>query len=626
MDGRNLRQEIDRWIAEGGVAAAAGLLARLWAEDESAATASFVVSRYEHLRPNLDLVSYRLAILRSFTVEPLLPLLQASAFSSGIDLAIHVSEFNTYVQEIIDPGSPLYTFAPDAVILAVQTRDVATDLWQDFSSLGAGQVHAAAARVTGEFRGWLAAFRARSSAQFIIHNLEQPDTPSQGVLDSQMQNSQRRAVEQINCQLRAIAAEYLGVYVLDYDALVARHGRARWRDERKWQTVRLPVSAQCLNHVVDEWLRFLHPLTGKVAKALVVDLDNTLWGGILGEDGIHGIRLGPDYPGAAYQELQRALLDLYQRGILLAICSKNDYDEAMQALRSHPGMLLKPAQFAAARINWADKAQNLREIAAELNLGSDSLAFLDDSPAERQQIRTLLPEVFVIEPGADPLDFARAVRDCPRFERLRITADDLKRSDHYRAQQERRQLEQSIGSREDFYRSLQQEAEVAPLSGSTLPRIVQLINKTNQFNLTTRRYTEQQLLELLSQPRWHCFSIRLRDRFADNGLVGVAVTHEQEDACEIDTLLLSCRVIGRTVETAFLSFLAQHARQQGARRLQGWFRPTGKNAPAREFYPNSGFQALRQNGEGTLWSLDLCEKPVSCPEWIRLHLVRGEQR
>jgi FkbH-like protein len=297
----------------------------------------------------------------------------------------------------------------------------------------------------------------------------------------------------------------------------------------------------------------------------------------------------------------------------------------MEALQNHPGMLLKPAHFAAVRINWTDKAQNLREIAQELNIGVDALAFVDDNPIERQQVRSQLPEAHVVNLPADPMQFARAVRECPLFERLALSAEDRQRGAMYQEQREREQFEQNVASREDFYRSLQQEAEIAPVSKATLARIAQLTNKTNQFNLTTRRYTEQQISEMAALPDCGCFSIRVRDRFGDNGLVGVAITRRANDTCEIDTFLLSCRVIGRTVETAFLSFLAEHARQQGARRLQGWFFPTKKNAPAKEFYANHGFTVAQQVETGTLWSLDLSQQPLACPEWVKLNVVNGDR-
>jgi FkbH-like protein len=618
-----LRQEIDRLIESADAAQAVRLLAELWRGDNTNSAASFLVSRYERLRPKLNLLPYRLSILRSFTVEPMLPVLRAAAFLAGLDLTVHLSDFNAHVQEIIDPASALHRFSPGAAILAVQTRDVAPDLWRDFSCLTAEQVQEAIDRVTGEFRAWMQAFRQHNQAHLIVHNLEQPEVPNRGALDGQSSASQSEAIRQINRELRSIAAE-TGAYVLDYDALVSRHGRQAWHDERKWLTVRLPIAASHLHHMVEEWMRFLHPLAMKIAKALVVDLDNTLWGGVIGEDGMAGIQLGPEYPGAAYQEMQRALLDLHHRGILLAVCSKNNHDDAMEAIERHPGMLLKSSHFAAIRINWADKAQNLREIAAELKIGVDALAFLDDNPIECQLVRAELPDVFVIDMPREPMELARAVRVCPVFERLSISAEDQQRGAYYQSQREREQAEQSISSREDFYRSLQQEAEISPLTTATLARVAQLTNKTNQFNLTTRRYNEQQITAMVANPGWNCFSIRVKDRFGDNGLVGVAIMHTQDAICEIDTFLLSCRVIGRTVETAFLSFLAHRAQAQGARQVQGWFLPTGKNAPARDFYSSHGFTVVKRNGEATLWRLDLSHEVPQCPQWVGLHIVDGD--
>jgi FkbH-like protein len=349
-----------------------------------------------------------------------------------------------------------------------------------------------------------------------------------------------------------------------------------------------------------------------------------MWGGVIGEDGMTGIKLGPEYPGAAYQNLQRAMLDLARRGILLAICSKNNPEDAMEALENHPGMLLRPKDFAAVRINWSHKAQNLREIASELNIGVDALAFLDDNPVEREQVRSALPEVTVIDLPEDPLFYAAAVRECPVFERLALSSEDQQRTTLYAAQRERSHAEQSFESKEDFFRYLEQEAEVVPVSPATLARVAQLTQKTNQFNLTTRRHTEQQIADVASRPGWQVLSIKLRDRFGDHGLVGVAITRDEAETCEIETFLLSCRVIGRTVETALLSHLAQSAAARGRQRLAGRFFPTKKNAPARDFYARHGFQLQEENGDSSVWTLDLQHSTIATPEWIRLKTTEGQ--
>ena len=619
-----LRKKTNELIIAGDFVAASRCLAEIWREEAGPATAPFINSCYEKMREQLPIEPYRLAILRSFTVEPLTPLLRAACFQIGIDLTVHLGEFNAYAQEILDADSSFYQFGADAVILAVQTRDLAPGLWRDYADLNLDEEDKSVEGIVNSFRDWVFAFRKRSRSHLIIHSLEEPAVSSRGVFDGQSEGGQRAAIRRINQELHRLAAEQSGVFVLDYDALVARHGRAQWPDERKWLTVRMPIAAKNLGHMINEWLRFLHPLTGKVAKALVVDLDNTLWGGVIGEDGMAGIEIGPEYPGAAYQALQRAMLDLHRRGILLCICSKNNPDDAIDVLEKHPDMLLRLSHFAAVRINWNDKEQGLREIAAELNIGTDALAFLDDNPVERERIYTEMPEVTVIDLPPDPMQFAQALRDSPVFERLTISTEDEERGTYYTAQRGRVEMERSCSTREDFYRHLQQEALIAPVTTLTLRRVAQLTQKTNQFNLTTRRYTEQQIAEMVQRPDWHVYSLRVRDRFGDNGLVGVAIAQHKGALWELDTFLLSCRVIGRTMETALLAHLIEQARAYGADQLQGWFLPTGKNVPAESFYRDHGFSLVNENENGSRWVLSLSEESIRCPEWIRLVVVNGE--
>ena len=614
----DIRAEVDRLLAEGAGEAASRRLAELWRREPGSATAGFVASRLDHLRDKLPLTKFKLAILRSFTVEPIVPVLRAEAFAYSIDLEVHVGDFNTYVQDLVDADSSLYRFAPSAVVLAVRTEDVAPELAHRFADLAPDVTRQAADRVVSGYEQWVNSFRQHSQAALIVHSLERPARASLGVLDGQSEAGQSGLIRHINSGLRRIAGSYRGVYVLDYDGLVARYGSERWHDERKWLMARLPISADHLLPMAREWMRFVVSLTGRTAKALVVDLDNTLWGGIIGEDGITGIKVGPEHPGAAFQAVQRALLDLSRRGVLLAICSKNNLDDATEALDRHPGMLVRSNNFAAARINWGDKSQNIREIAQELNIGTDSIAFLDDNPFEREQVRAALPDVTVIDLPQNPGEYAAIVRDCPVFERLTLSAEDQQRTTMYAEQRQRADAEHSFQSKEDFFRFLEQEAELSSVSDLTVARIAQLTQKTNQFNLTTRRYSEMQIAAMAKQPGWNIFSIRVGDRFGDHGVVGVAIAHDQGEQCEVDTFLLSCRVIGRTVETALLAHIAKCAAGRGCKRLVGWFLPTRKNAPARDFYPQHQFELVEQNGTGLLWSLDLTRQEVAFPKWVKL--------
>jgi len=617
-DPRNQRQQIEDHVAREEWFAARDALIALWRQQPSPATANFVIARFEKLRGQLPLTPCRLAILRSFTVEPLVPLLRAGAFAGSIDLSVQVGDFNAHAQEIFHPDSKLYRFSPDVAILAVQTRDVAPELWDSFTSLSPREIESAVDRVVNGFGDWVQAFRSNSQSHLILHGLESPVSPAQGLLDAQVSAGQVEAIEHINRALRQLAGAHRGVYFLDYDAVISRLGRARWHDERRWLTMRLPMTVDAFTELTAEWLGFLHPLAGRVCKALVTDLDNTLWGGVIGEDGVEGIKLGAEYPGADFQALQRAMLDLYHRGIILAVNSKNNEADAMAAIEAHPGMILRPRHFAALRINWQDKAQNLREIAAELNIGLDAVAFLDDNPVECARVRQELPEVTVIELPNDSKDYAARLRNCAMFERLTLSAEDRERGRHYAEQRQRAELQTRATSIEDFYRSLEQQVAVELVRPMSVARAAQLTQKTNQFNLTTRRYSEPQLAEMARGDEWRVYTAHVKDRFGDHGLVGVMIAKAADDAWEIDTFLLSCRVIGRTVETALLAFLGDEARAAGARRLQGWFLPTKKNAPARSFYADHGFQIVEESGHGTLYSLNLQKSQLVCPDWIKL--------
>jgi FkbH-like protein len=622
-DRDQLRQEIDSHLAECRWNEARAVLEQLWLGHASAALAGYVSGCFERMRPHCPFHRCRVAVLRSFTVEPVLPLLRASAWCERIDLAAKAGEFNAYAQELLDPESWIYRSAHDAVILAVQTQDIAPSLWAEFADCTASDIRATVDRVLADYRSWIRAFRSRSQAYLVVHNLETPARPARGILDGQSAGGQAEAIREINAGLVRLAAESSGVYVLDYDALVSAHGKVRWRDEQRWATVKLPMRPDAMPVLAAEWVRYLCPIAGRQAKVLVVDLDNTIWGGVAGEDGAARLQCSREHPGVAWWNVQRALADVKRRGILLAVCSKNHREDALEAFRANSEMLLGPADFAAERINWSDKPSNLREIAAELNVGLDSLAFLDDNPAERERVRRELPEVTVLELPADPMGFAPAIRNCAVLERLAISEEDTRRGRYYSEQRDRAAALGSAASVEDYYRSLAQEVEIAAVDNSSLTRAAQLTQKTNQFNLTTRRYSEQQIAEFAARPGCDAYTVRVRDRFGDNGLVGVMLTRSESGGCRIDTFLLSCRVISRTVETAMLSFLAAEARDRGLTALEGWFRPTAKNGPAADLFDKHGFELCDSTDDGMRWKLDLTSAGIACPDWIQLTIVKG---
>ena len=602
---------------------ALGLMRQLFNEAPTLANAQFVLKQAGPIREQLALVPCRLAILRSFTIEPVVPILRALALFHGIDLIVHVGDFNAYNTELLDPQSSLYGFNPDVVILAAQTRDVLPELWND--SAATEDYERLAARAASDVEHLIDSLRSRSKAHLILNTLELPNFPNAGILDSQRNTGQSEAIRTVNRRLRETAAKHLGVYVLDYDALIARFGRLNWGDESKWLTMRMPLGADSFVHLAREYIRFLLPLCGRTCKALVIDLDNTIWGGVIGEDGLDGIKLGAEYPGNAHLEVQRAILDLHRRGIILAICSKNNPEDALEVFKRHDAMLLRLDHFAATRINWKSKPENIRELATDLNIGIDALAFLDDNPLEREEVRMLLPEVHVIDLPDGPAHFAGALRSTPVFERLALSQEDRERGTYYLAERQRAQLQGSAVALDDYYRSLGMIVEIGAVTSRTIARVAQLTQKTNQFNLTTRRYSEQEIAIKASDARWRVDALTASDRFGDYGLVGVAITNRNGDVCEIDSFLLSCRVIGRSVETALLSYVAREAASSGMRSIRGWYLPTRKNAPSKDFYSKHGFKMINENEGKLLFEHDLSNE-IGWPDWIELRTDRSESR
>jgi len=618
IDPKQVRDEADDAIAAGDTAAARRHLERIWANHPGASSAGFIDKRRDTLDAHHPLRPVRVAILRSFTVEPLVPVLRAAGALHGLAIEVTVGGFNTYAQEMLGAGgSFLASDAPDVVILAVRSAELAPDLWYDYADLAPDDIDAAVQRVVSEVAGIVEGFRRVSEAPLVVHGLELPPRAAIGVAHDPDSLGHRDAFARINDGLRSVAERTSGVHVLDLDAVVARVGVDNWHDDAKWVAMRMPIRATAMHELVAEWLRFLLPLVGLSSKVLVVDLDNTMWGGVVGEDGFDGIDLDPDrVGGAGFLAMQRTMLDLRARGILLAVCSKNNEADALKVLEEHPEMKLRPEHFSAMRINWEHKAENLRSIAAELNVGLDSLAFIDDNPAECDQIRRLLPEVTVIELDRAPRPSWNPLVGHPRFERIGLTTEDRERANMYEQQRARTEAYEQATSLDDYLHSLNTEVSIEAAAPSDVPRIAQLTQKTNQFNLTTRRYSEAQIDGFRTSDSTDVVLVRASDRFGSHGVIGTAIVEREASAARIDTLLLSCRVIGRGVETALLSWIVDRARGAGMDRVDGEFIATAKNQPAAEFYESNGFTLAGADGEHTYWTLDPATAGVDTPEWI----------
>lgn len=417
-----------------------------------------------------------------------------------------------------------------------------------------------------------------------------------------------RAVADINERLYAFSEKNSWFHIVDHAGLALREGLRHLADPRYEAAGQMYFSPAGGRLIAQSWLRVLRALSRPAAKVLVVDLDNTLWRGILGEDGPDGLEMGPAGAGWPHRRLQQALLQLKANGILLAACSKNNRDDALKVLAEHPDCLLRPSDFAALEIGWEPKSQAIRRLAERLRLGVDSFVFLDDSAFERAEVREAIPQVTVLDFPDDPASLVACLCDCPAFDSLRVTTEDRERSASYAAEARREELQRTTTSPEEFFRSLDITLKLFRADAGQIDRLHQLILKTNQFNLTTERLPVDELRSMLDRRDMLVLGMRVADRFGDSGVTGLAIVNGiDSDVLTVSTFLLSCRVIGRTVENAFLSWLASRAEAAGATEVRLSFRPTGRNEVALEFLQRSG---LRRGDDGTTWSTPV---PVTSP-------------
>ncbi len=562
---------------------------------------------------------FKVALLSSFSTEFLHDPVISYAFLDGIRVEIYQAGFGQYRQEILDAQSGLFKWNPDVVILAVEGEDWAPALYHKYLDAADSQGDSLLREPQEAMDSLIRTFRTHSTATLLIHNFVPPVWRQLGILDGHQGVGQSSLVHKLNEHLYGLVRETPGAYVVDYEGLVARFGAANWFDLRMAHYAKAPIARPMLSHLAKEYAKFFRALTGKAKKCLVVDLDNTLWGGIVGEDGLHGIKLGAKYPGSAYQAFQRDLLTLQKRGIILAVSSKNNETDAEAVFASHDQMILKREHFAAWKVNWNPKSQSLAEIARELNIGLDHIVFVDDNQAECEQVAAALPMVTVIALPQQPERYSEAVLGGGLFDRLSFSEEDRRRSELYRQRADAETLRAQSTSLEEFYRSLEMMTVFAPVEEASLARAAELTQKTNQFNATTIRCTEADLAARMADPSWILTTVQVRDRFGDNGIVGVMMARMEQDRLDIETFLLSCRVIGRTVETAMLAYLAQQARMLNLPCLAGRIIPTAKNEPVRELFARHGFEKVtgQEQGEST-WRLCVRDHPLVYPEWMKI--------
>jgi len=558
------------------------------------------------------LAPFRLAVLSNSTIDMIVPALVGSAARHGIALEVIQPSYDQVAQEALTPDSTVNRSKPDAVLLALDYRALPL-------KLSLGDAEAASATVQGVI-GYLQTLRngikANSNAVCIFQTFAPPVETLFGSLDRALPGTLRSLIEGINREL----AEYVlgsGDVLLDVAGLAETVGLADWHNTQLWNMGKFSFSDELIPLYGDHVGRTIAAIRGKSRKTLILDLDNTVWGGVIGDDGLEGIKVAQgDAQGEAHLAVQRLALDLRKRGIVLAVSSKNTDEVAREPFEKHPEMLLKLEHIAVFQANWNDKATNIQAIAEELSLGLDAMVFLDDNPVERGLVRKLLPQVAVPELPEEPAYYARTLAAAGYFEAVAFAGEDLKRAGFYQDNAKRASLQKQVGGVDAYLASLDMTITFQPFDATGRARVVQLINKSNQYNLTTRRYTDPEVAEAENAPGVFTLQVRLADIFGDNGMISVVICRPGEEGVwDIDTWLMSCRVLGRKVEHMVLREVLEHARAAGIHKLTGAYIPTERNKLVIDHYAKLGFAKVREEESG----LTRCElivegaQPESAP-------------
>jgi len=579
-----------------------------------------LVARSSMTQPAPDFQPVRLAILGSSTMGHLHPGIRVAGLRRNLLIKTYENDFGQYLQELLETRSPLHTFNPTVILFAFDAYHLTKGLHAAATRVEADEIlHEQVAHIQSCWSIARSAFQCHILQQTAIGVFD----PVLGSNEHRLPGSRSAFLTCLNTELRT-AADGAGVDLIAVDDAVYRDGLASWHDPALWHRSKQEISPAMSPSYGELVARVVGARQGRSYKCLVLDLDNTIWGGVIGDDGLDGIVLGQGSAlGEGFVSVQEYAKELARRGIILAVCSKNDEVNALEPFERHPEMVLRRRDIACFRANWQDKATNIRAIAKELNIGLDSLVFLDDNPFERNYVREQLPMVAVPEiPDDDPARVPGVLAAAGYFESLGITAEDRERTSQYQENRARSELQANTGDLESYLRALDMRMVWNRFDRVGRQRVVQLINKTNQFNLTTRRHTEEDVDAIMADPRSFGLQIRLLDRFGDNGIIAIVIGRMTEPkTVTIDTWLMSCRVLGRGVERTTLNLVALQAQALGAEQLVGEYIPTKKNGMVRDHYAKLGFEGPRELADGSCTAtLDLSR---FVPEPTFIHVSEG---
>jgi FkbH-like protein len=569
----------------------------------------------------LGLVPLHLLILSASTASHLSDAMIATAIRFGFLLQLTIAEYEEAEPWLARNRDALKESPPDFVLLAFDSRmlRLASPLGDEDAAKRTVEI------ALGQITRIVEAARAATSKPVILQTLAgDPDT-FQINMDLALAGSPRHLTGEFNRRLAEWARQALCL-LFDVGNLANLVGQASWSAARFWYAAKYPFAPAMIPLYADHVMRIVAAQMGRSRRVLVLDLDNTLWGGIVGDDGIEGLTLGNGTPlGETYTALQRMAKSYKERGIILCVSSKNDEAIALDAFRNHPEMVLKEDDIVAFRVNWDDKAANIKAISEMIDLGLESFVFLDDNPAERKRVRDALPAVAVPELPDDPSDWIAVFQAAGYFEQTSFSREDRLRAGFYKANAQRAAQLERIGNHDDYLRSLDMTLSIAPFDQAGRKRIAQLIAKSNQFNLTTRRYSEAEVAALQADPDAITLQARLEDMFGDNGMISTVIATPNGARWEIDSWIMSCRVLGRRVEEALLQHLVHQASARGAAELIGRYMPTARNALVKDHFEKLGFALVDAQPNGhTTWRLAVSDyRDKDLPMRIDVTVAKG---
>ncbi len=548
----------------------------------------------------IELRPLKIALLANTTVDHFADVLRYWLATEGFAADIQITPFGTIVQTVLDSRSSLYSFQPDIVWLFTTYRDLKLGVQPGAE---AEAVREAVASAVYRTQSLWKSILDRLKCIVLQNNCDVPAYDPFGNLGGASFWGERSAMRLYNAELTVTALP--GVTIFDFDHLSGIYGKDRWVDDRYWFHSKHAFALDASGLVAFQASRLIAAAKGLAKKCLVLDLDNTLWGGVIGDDGIDGITLGQKAAGEAFSAFQEYARALNERGVILAVCSKNDEANAKAPFEQHPDMRLKLDNIAVFRANWNNKVDNIRDIAATLNIGLDSLVFVDDNPAERAIVRQFLPMVAVPEIPVDPSGYVKAVASLAYFEAASFAPEDRERARYYFENAKRTELQMSFSDTASYLNSLEMTATVGPCDTFHLPRMAQLINKSNQFHLTGVRYGEPDLLAMANDPDYTIRYFELADRFGDNGLISVVVLRQSLEDLQVEAWVMSCRVLGRSMEEFVCGEMLKIAKERNCSAIVGQYKQSPKNGLVEGLYRRLGFSKILEEPGVATWRLEV---------------------